>query len=68
MTPEQSQEAYPYATFSLVDPVTEPHQDRHRGTFLLVSYCLRAERSHVGRFENVRLILFHAAVFNMQQL
>jgi hypothetical protein len=64
MTPEKCREVYPHATFSLVDPVTEPYQDRHRSTFpfdQLLLFSCRAERSHVGRFEAVCLFFPRAA-------
>lgn len=36
MSPEQCREAYPSAIFSLVEPVTEPHQDTHRCALLTI--------------------------------
>ncbi|KAF7972412.1 hypothetical protein HWV62_17962 [Athelia sp. TMB] len=33
MTEEQAEQAYPSRSFSLVEPVTEPHQDNHRSQF-----------------------------------
>lgn len=36
MTPEQSLAAYPSASFSLVEPVTDTHQDTHRCKPMLV--------------------------------
>lgn len=33
MSPDQAKDAYPSGSFSLVEPVTVPHQDTHRCTW-----------------------------------